>query len=76
VFGGFTVLSLKRGQTFIIWFYPPLLDYDISMHGIVELVVVNPTSPRSYKRSPDAQVIVVFVLKSLPGRIVRQVFAG
>jgi hypothetical protein len=76
VFGDFTVLTLKRGQTFIIWFYPPLLDYDISMHSIVELVVVNPTSPRSYKQSSDAQVIIVFVLKSLPGRIIRLVFAG
>jgi hypothetical protein len=49
VFEGFTDLSLKRGQTFIIWFDPLLLDYDVSMHGIVELVVVNPMSPRSSK---------------------------
>jgi hypothetical protein len=32
------------------------------MHGFVELVVVNPTSPRSSKQSPDAQVIIVLIL--------------
>jgi hypothetical protein len=36
-------------KPFIIWFYPPLLDYDVSMHKVVELVVVIPTSPRSSK---------------------------
>jgi hypothetical protein len=34
---------------FIIWFYTSWLDYDVSLHKIVELVVVIPTSPRSSK---------------------------
>jgi hypothetical protein len=32
-------------KPFIIWFHPPLLDYDVSMDKVVELVVVIPTSP-------------------------------
>jgi hypothetical protein len=36
-------------KPFIIWFYPPLLDYDVSMDDVVELIVVIPTSPRSSK---------------------------
>src|SRR5664279_3628891 len=33
----------------MIWFYPPILDYDVSLHILVVLVVVIPTSPRSSK---------------------------
>jgi hypothetical protein len=33
----------------IIWFYPPWLYYDVSLHKVVELVVVIPTSLRSSK---------------------------
>jgi hypothetical protein len=40
---------LREVKPFIIWFYPPLLDYDFSMDEVVELVVVIPTSPRSSK---------------------------
>jgi hypothetical protein len=36
-------------KPFIIWFHPPLLDYDVSMDEVVELVVVIATSPRSSK---------------------------
>jgi hypothetical protein len=43
-------IHLLRGvKPFIIWFYPPLLDYDVSMDEVVELVVVISTSPRSSK---------------------------
>ena len=34
---------------FYIWFYLPLLDYDVSMHDLTVLVVVIPTSPRTSK---------------------------
>jgi hypothetical protein len=39
----------REVKPFIIWFYPPWLDYDVSLHKFVELVVVIPTSPRSSK---------------------------
>ena len=35
--------------TFLIWFNPPLLNYDDSLHDLVKLVVVIPTSPRTSK---------------------------
>jgi hypothetical protein len=40
-----------RGEfkPFIIWFYPHWLDYDVSLHKVVDIVVVIPTSPRSSK---------------------------
>jgi hypothetical protein len=56
----------REVKSFIIWFYPPWLDYDVSLHRVIELVVVIPTSPRSKKWSPDAQVIAIFVLVFLP----------
>ena len=34
---------------FYIWFYSPLLDYDVSLHDLVELFIAVPTSPRSSK---------------------------
>jgi hypothetical protein len=37
----------REVKPFIIWFYPPWLDYDVSHHKVVELVVVISTSPRS-----------------------------
>jgi hypothetical protein len=39
----------ERSNLFFILFYPPLFDYDVSMHGFVELGVLNPMSPRSLK---------------------------
>jgi hypothetical protein len=39
----------REVKPFIIWFYPPWLDYDVSLHKVVELVIVFPTSPRSSK---------------------------
>ena len=33
----------------MFWFYLLLLDYDVSMHKVVELVVMIPTSQRSSK---------------------------
>jgi hypothetical protein len=75
VFGGFTDLSLKKGQPFIIWFYPPLLDYDVSTHGIVELVVVNPMSPRSSKTEPECSCYRHLCI-AISSRIIRPIFAG
>jgi hypothetical protein len=69
--GGFTDLYLKKGQAFLHLILSSLLDYDVSMHGFVELVVVNPTSQDHQKWSSDAQVIAIFVLLSLPGQIIR-----
>jgi hypothetical protein len=37
------------------------LDYDVSQHKVVELVIVIPTSPRSSKWSPNAKVLKVFI---------------
>ena len=34
---------------FPIWFYATLLDYDVSLHNLIVLVVKIPTSPRSSK---------------------------
>ena len=34
---------------FPIWLDPPLLDYDFSLHNLVDLIVVIPTSPSSLK---------------------------
>jgi hypothetical protein len=39
----------REVRPFIIWFYPPWLYYDVSLHKVVELVVVIATSPRSSK---------------------------
>ena len=39
----------REGLPFYIWFYPTLLDYDVSLYILVELVVTIPTSPRSSK---------------------------
>lgn len=35
--------------TFIIWFYHPMMDYDVSLHNLVVLVLAISTSPRSSK---------------------------
>ena len=40
-------IVFREVKPFIIWFYPPLLDYDVSVQKVVELVVVIPTSPSS-----------------------------
>ena len=34
---------------FYTWFHPPSLDYDVSLHILVVLIVVIPTSPRTSK---------------------------
>ena len=39
----------RKVLPFYNWFYPPLLNYDVSLHDIVKLVVVIPTSPRTSK---------------------------
>jgi hypothetical protein len=39
----------REVKPFIIWFYPPRLDYDVSLHKVVELFVVILMSSRSSK---------------------------
>jgi hypothetical protein len=39
----------REVKPFIIWFYPPWVKYYVSLHKVIELVVVTPTSPRSPK---------------------------
>ena len=39
----------REGLPLYIWFYPPLFNYDVSLHDLVKLVVVIPTSPRTSK---------------------------
>ena len=39
----------REVSPFYIWFYTPLLDYDVFLHHLVVLVVVIPTSPRTSK---------------------------
>ena len=43
------IVPLQRGQNFTIWFYPPMMYYDVSLHNLVVLVVASSTSPRSSK---------------------------
>jgi hypothetical protein len=43
------VCLCREVKPFLIWFYPPLLDYGVSIHRLVELIVVIPTNPRSSK---------------------------
>ena len=51
----FSVLEVCRSFLFreiltsSIWFYLPLLDYDVSLHDLVKLFVAIPTSPRTSK---------------------------
>ena len=45
---------------FPIWFYPPLLDYDVSLYILVDLVVTIPTSPRSSKTKSGCERYVRF----------------
>ena len=45
---------------FPIWFYPSLLDYDVSLYILVELVVTISTSPRSSKTESGCERYVRF----------------
>ena len=56
---------LDRFYLSYIWLYAPWLDYDVSMHKVVELVVVIPTIQDHRNRSPDAKVLQVFVKQFL-----------
>jgi hypothetical protein len=56
------VLLYSLVKPFIIWFHPPLLDYDVSMDEGVELVLVIPTSPSSSKTESGCKSYVLFVL--------------
>ena len=40
-------------KPFLIWFYLPLLDNDVSLHDLVELVVASSTSQRSSKTESE-----------------------
>ena len=43
------VVLFRKVKHFPIWFYLSLLDNDISLHILIVLVVVIPTSPRTLK---------------------------
>ena len=62
------VFPVYKGEVyhFTIWFYPPLLEYDVSLNILLDLVVAIPTSPRSSKTE--------FGRKSC--RVFRKVFAA
>ena len=45
---------------FYIWFYSPLLRYDVSMYILVELIVTIPTIPRSSKTESGCERYVRF----------------
>jgi hypothetical protein len=50
VFGGFTGLSfIDRLNLYLFGFYLPLLDYDFSLHKVIQIFVSFKTSPRSSK---------------------------
>jgi hypothetical protein len=59
----------KDVKPFIIWFYPPLLYYNVSVDEVVELIVVIPTSLRSLKIESRCKVVTVFALQFLQGQI-------
>jgi hypothetical protein len=44
------VHPFREVKPFIIWFYIPWLDYDVTLSEVVELFVAIPTSPSSSKR--------------------------
>ena len=46
---------------FIIWFYPPLLNNDVSLHDLVKCFIVFGAQEHK-KWSPDDQNMFVFVL--------------
>ena len=62
----------REVSPFYIWFYTPLLDYDVFLHHLVVLVVVIPTSPRTSKTefgySRYARFSVGVFLQFLHGR--------
>ena len=43
------VVVYREAKPFPIWFYLPWVDNDVSLHILVVLVVVIPTSPRTSK---------------------------
>ena len=47
------IVFLYRVKSFIILFYLPLLDYDVSLHDLVELCIANSTSQRSSKTESE-----------------------
>jgi hypothetical protein len=60
------VHHVREVKPFIIWFYPPLLDYDVSMDEVVELVVVIPISPKSSKTESGFSSYCCFISVFLP----------
>jgi hypothetical protein len=51
--GVLPVCLQREVKPFIIWFYPPWLDYNVYMHKVVEIFVVITTSPRSSKTESE-----------------------
>ena len=50
----------REALTFPIWFHPKLLDYEVSLHILVELVATIPTSPRSSKTESGSKSYACF----------------
>ena len=50
----------REVKPFIIWFYPPMMDYDVSLHNLVVLVVASSTSPRSSKTESGGKRYRIF----------------
>ena len=45
---------------FYIWFYPPLLDYDVSLHNLVELVRCDSNEPKIIEIGVRMQKLLSF----------------
>jgi hypothetical protein len=65
------LIFYREVKYFIFWFYPPLLDYDVSLYEVVELVVAIKTSPSSSKSESGIKSYCIFCVGCLwagPGR--------
>ena len=55
------IIFYREFLPFPIFFYAPLLDYDVSLHNLVVLVVTIPTSPRLSKTEFVGESYCVFI---------------
>ena len=54
------IVLYREVKPLSIWFQTPLLDYDVSLHDLVELVVIFETSPSSSKTDSKCLSYYVF----------------
>ena len=54
----------REVKHFIIWFYPPMMDYDVYLHNLVVLFVASSTSPRSSKTESGGKIYHTFSIDS------------